>query len=110
MYIYIQKHVLDMKNKYLRWIFIFLTFYYPAKLTQFRVVYLTTIGVTISVADFQSETREHRGKFSKEKPQRTPINQPTTCNNIPSLLLDIYVRLNMFLASSRPSSGAQQLQ
>jgi len=39
-----------------------------------------------------------------------PINQPTRCNNFPSLLLDVYVRLNMFRASSCPSSGAQQLQ
>jgi len=38
------------------------------------------------------------------------INQPTRGNNFSSLLLDIYVRLNMFQASSRPSSGAQQLQ
>jgi len=37
------------------------------------------------------------------------INQPTRCNNFPSLLLDVYV-LNMFRASSRSSSGAQQLQ
>jgi hypothetical protein len=38
------------------------------------------------------------------------INHPTWCNNFPSLLLDVYVRINMFRASSRPSSGAQQLQ
>ena len=38
------------------------------------------------------------------------INQPTRCNNFPCLLLDVYVRLNMFRASSRTSSGAQQLQ
>jgi hypothetical protein len=40
------------------------------------------------------------------------INQPTRCNNFSSLLLDVYsyVRLNIFRASSRPSSGAQQLQ
>jgi len=40
------------------------------------------------------------------------INQPTRCNNFSSLLLDIYsyVQLNMFRASSRPSSRAQQLQ
>jgi len=31
-------------------------------------------------------------------------------NNFSSLLLDVYVQLNMFWASSRPSSGAQQLQ
>jgi len=34
------------------------------------------------------------------------INQPTRCNNFWSLLLDVYVRLNMFRASPRPSSGA----
>jgi len=38
------------------------------------------------------------------------INQPTKCNDISSLLLDVYLQLNMFRASSRPSSGAQQLQ
>ena len=30
--------------------------------------------------------------------------------NFSSLLLDVYVQLNMFRASSRPSSEAQQLQ
>jgi hypothetical protein len=34
------------------------------------------------------------------------INQPATCNNFPSLLLDVYVWFNMFQASSRPSSRA----
>ena len=38
------------------------------------------------------------------------INQPTRCKNFSSLLFDVYVKLNMFRASSRPSSGAQQLQ
>ena len=40
------------------------------------------------------------------------INQPTRCNNFSSLLLDVYsfVHLNMFRASSRPSSRTQQLQ
>jgi hypothetical protein len=38
------------------------------------------------------------------------INPPTRCNNFSSLLLDVYLQLNMFWASSRPSSGAQQLQ
>ena len=36
--------------------------------------------------------------------------QPTRCNNFSSLLLDVYVQLNMFRASSRLSSGAQNLQ
>jgi hypothetical protein len=35
------------------------------------------------------------------------INQPTRCNNFSSLLLDVYVRLNMSRAFSRPSLGAQ---
>jgi len=34
------------------------------------------------------------------------INQPTRCNSFTSLLLDVYVWLNMFRASPRPSSGA----
>jgi len=38
------------------------------------------------------------------------INQPTRCNYSSSLLLDIYVQLNMIRASSCTSSGAQQLQ
>ena len=38
------------------------------------------------------------------------IHHPTRCNNLSSVLLDVYVQLNMFRASSRPSSGAQQLQ
>jgi hypothetical protein len=38
------------------------------------------------------------------------INHPTRCNNASSLLLDVYVQLNMFRALSRPSSGAQQMQ
>jgi len=38
------------------------------------------------------------------------INQPTRYNNFSSLLLDVYVQLNMFRASSRPSSVAQQLR
>jgi hypothetical protein len=42
--------------------------------------------------------------------ETTEINQPTRCNNFSSLLLDVYVQLNKFRASSRPSSGAQHLQ
>ena len=34
------------------------------------------------------------------------MNQPTRCNNFSSLLLDVYLQLNVFRASSRPSSGA----
>jgi hypothetical protein len=35
------------------------------------------------------------------------INQPTRCNNFSRLLLDVYLQLHMFRASSRPSSRAQ---
>jgi hypothetical protein len=46
----------------------------------------------------------------KRRPYETvQINQPTRCNNFSSLLLDVYIRLNMFRASSRLSSGAQLL-
>ena len=38
------------------------------------------------------------------------INLPTRCNNLSILLLDVYLQLNMFWASSRPLSRAQQLQ
>jgi hypothetical protein len=34
------------------------------------------------------------------------INQPTRCNSFTSLLLDVYVWLNMFRAPRSPSSGA----
>jgi len=33
------------------------------------------------------------------------INQPTRCNDFSSLLLDVFLRLNMFRASSCPSSS-----
>jgi len=38
------------------------------------------------------------------------INQSTSYNSFSSLLIDVYVQLNMFRASLRPSSVAQQLQ
>jgi hypothetical protein len=38
------------------------------------------------------------------------IKQPTRCNSLSGLLLVVLTQLNMFRASSRPSSGAQQLQ
>jgi hypothetical protein len=43
----------------------------------------------------------------KSVPHHTiQIIQPTRCNSFTSLLLDVYVWLNMFRASLRPSSGA----
>jgi hypothetical protein len=38
------------------------------------------------------------------------INQSTSYNSFSCLLFDVYVQLNMFRASLRPTSGAQQLQ
>jgi len=53
----------------------------------------------------------HNFKVRKSVHHHTiQINQPTRCNNFSSLLLDVYLQLNMFRASSRPSSEAQQLQ
>jgi len=38
------------------------------------------------------------------------INQQTRCKNFSTLLLEVYVQFNMFRASSRLSSEAQQMQ
>jgi uncharacterized membrane protein len=58
-----------------------------------------------------NDSRNCKFKVCKSVHHHTiPINQPTRCNNFSSLLFDVYVRLNKFRASSRPPSGAQQLQ
>ena len=44
------------------------------------------------------------------KTSQIQINQPTRCKDFSSLLLEIYVQINMFRVSSLPSSGAQQLR
>jgi len=59
-------------------------------------------NVQIFIAKFEVCKSVHHHTFQ--------INQPTRCNNFSSLLRDVYVQLNMFRASSRPSSRAQQLQ
>ena len=65
-----------------------------------------------SVSVKSQQTRYSEFKICKSMHHHTiQINQPTRCNSFSSLLLDVYVQLNMmFRASSRPSSGAQQLQ
>jgi hypothetical protein len=59
------------------------------------------------------EIRMHRAEIENSSSRETrvekhwyriQINQPTICNNFSSLLLDVYVQLHMFRASSRPSS------
>ena len=47
---------------------------------------------------------------AEERSTAFQINQPTRCNNFSILLLDINLERNMFRASSRLSSGDQQLQ
>ena len=42
--------------------------------------------------------------------QRIQINQPTSCINLSDLLLVVQIQLNLFRASSCPSSGAYKLQ
>ena len=49
---------------------------------------------------------ESRNSIYSEATKTIQINQPTRSNSITSLLLDVYVWLNMFRAPSRPSSGA----
>jgi hypothetical protein len=44
-------------------------------------------------------------KYVKKRKFLIQINQPTRCNSFTSLLLDVYVWLNMFQAPLRPSSG-----
>jgi hypothetical protein len=73
--------------------------------------------INLYVKNLQIKTNwiqyEHFHKFKVCKSMRhhtIQINQPTRCNNFSSLLLDVYVQLNMFQASSRPSSGAQHVQ
>ena len=46
----------------------------------------------------------HNFKVCKSVHHHTfQINQPTRCNNFSSLLLDVYLQLNILQASSRPS-------
>jgi len=74
---------------------------------------------------FRASSRPSSGAQLQEKPLVLPLerggssavgrdlagynryNGETRWNSFTSLLLDVYVQLNMFRASSRPSSGAQ---
>jgi hypothetical protein len=76
-----------------------------------RVLYVMRFLLGISPA---SEDVGRRGDTQKKTHYNLQsvfctiqINQPTRRNNLSSLLLDVYLQLNMFRASSRPSSGAQ---
>jgi len=70
-----------------------------------------TVFCSLSLYIFFAEKVSGNFKICKYVHHHTiQINQPTSCNNSSSVLLDVYVQLNMFRASSCPSSGAQQLQ
>ena len=76
--------------------------------TNYNVTYIAnTRGMTEKVKARNSSTY---ALFRKKSKKQIQINQPTRCNNFSRLLLDVYLQLSMFRASSRPSSGAQQLQ
>jgi len=49
---------------------------------------------------------EGGGLSHQKQTNKIQINQPTRCNSFTSLLVDVYVWLNMFRAPLRPSSGA----
>jgi hypothetical protein len=82
----------------------------PVSIPLYVILFVTTYALSPEV--FIIITLEiSRFKVCKSVHHHTiQINQTTKCNNFSSLLLDVYVQLNMFRASSRPSSGAQQLQ
>jgi len=88
---------------------------------RFELVSLVVCGIkmksfateySINVCLLNNKTIEFHGfKVCKSVHHHTiQINQPTTCYNFSSLLLDVYVQLKIFQASSRLSSGAQQVQ
>jgi hypothetical protein len=62
--------------------------------------------------DVEGDGKEEKveDKGDRRTGKKIHINQPTGCNNFSSLLLDVYVQLDMCRASSRLSSGARQLQ
>jgi len=73
-----------------------------------------TLNKEVKYAEIEVEGDGKEQKVEDKEDRRTgkkiQINQPTGCNNFSSLLLDVYVQLDMFRASSRLSSGARQLQ
>jgi len=85
-------------------------------LTSYKFNCLDTLANGEAMAHKRAESPLRRRRWRKKKNMKKKnypefqINQPTRCNNFSSLLLDVYLQLNMFPASSRPSSGAQQLQ
>jgi len=66
-------------------------------LRRFGEIYCSCLrGSVLHIFDVRKSVHHHT----------IQINQPTRCTSFTSLLLDVYVSLNMFRAPPRPSSGA----
>jgi hypothetical protein len=77
---------------------------------KFRIkhsAFATLIQLISILTDFRGEI-DDKSKVCNYH-HTIQINQPTRCNNFSGLLPDVYVQINMFRASSHPSTGAQQL-
>jgi hypothetical protein len=70
-----------------------------------KLIIVTCILVTYS-AGLGPATKTSQPKHQNRK-YTIQINQPTRRNSFTSLLLDVYVWLNMFRSPPRPSSGAR---
>ena len=84
-----------------------------SSLTPFWLRKITTDPHILSHVNTECpvDTQNYKLKVCQSVHHHTiQIYQPTRCNNLSGLLLDVYLRLNMLRASSRPSSGAQQLR
>jgi hypothetical protein len=70
-----------------------------------RYIYVFYINITCWIL----KHKYNKFKACKSVHHHTvQINQPTRCKNFSSLQLDVHVQLNMFRASSHPSSEVQQ--
>jgi hypothetical protein len=91
-------------------IFKFYKFSFECKLKSYRRYYLDIYHFNIILHYVKRKQKFKKiPKFDVPKSVRhhtLQINQPTRCNSFTSLLLDIYVQLNMFQLPPHPSSGA----
>jgi len=64
---------------------------------------------TLTASMYACSVQKQHDQFNVRKSMHhhtIQINQPTRCNNLTSLLLDVYVWFNMFREPLCPSSGA----
>jgi hypothetical protein len=86
-------------NQSLRLIQVDINTTYRHQVKQHSPVYIVLVFYC-SVNNFNSDVHKSVQHHTIQ------INQPTRCNSFTSLLLDVYVWLNIFRAPFRPSSGA----